>query len=196
MWYPKGYYICDIMEKQRFILPMTLEDEAFFFEAQILKVTDEKYRIEFDKKYQAIFEEKIQVIHSSYDFAKIALVGIGFIGVQDSFDTNKFNDLQLIRDYLPREWVDVYNRSKGWLDLKTERLVHQLANYLKKSMNDGGITANKLLETGQISKNQLYSVLRMGNPSRPNYSISTLAKVLSLLNLEVELHEKKKLTKD
>lgn len=175
---------------------MTLEDEAFFFEAQILKVTDEKYRIEFDKKYQAIFEEKIQVIHSSYDFAKIALVGIGFIGVQDSFDTNKFNDLQLIRDYLPREWVDVYNRSKGWLDLKTERLVHQLANYLKKSMNDGGITANKLLETGQISKNQLYSVLRMGNPSRPNYSISTLAKVLSLLNLEVELHEKKKLTKD
>ena len=52
-----------------------------------------------------------------------------------------------------------------------------------------GLKPQHLIDAGK-NANQVYSVLRRGNPSRVDYRISSLADILVLLNLEVVIREK------
>ena len=70
--------------------------------------------------------------------------------------------------------------------------VYQIATQILSSMKEKGIKPNHITTSSNISKTQLYAVLRMGTPTRPNYSISTLLKVLVFLNLKIEIKEAEK----
>lgn len=74
------------------------------------------------------------------------------------------------------------------MDGRTEIAVEKMADYLKDIMADKGITAQDLINKG-LNKQQVYSVLRMGNTPRPNYSISTFINVLSLIGVHLEFHD-------
>lgn len=64
------------------------------------------------------------------------------------------------------------------MDERTEIAITNIAEYLKKIMQNKGLSAQNLIDNG-LSKQQVYSVLRMGNTPRPNYSISTFINVCS-----------------
>lgn len=74
------------------------------------------------------------------------------------------------------------------MDERTEIATQQIATYLKDIMKDKGITAQQIIDKG-VSKQQVYSVLRMGTTPRPNYSISTFINVLSKIGVHLELHD-------
>lgn len=74
------------------------------------------------------------------------------------------------------------------MDERTEIAVTQIADYLKLIMQDKGITAQDLIDKG-LNKQQVYSVLRMGNTPRPNYSISTFINVLSQIGVHLEFND-------
>lgn len=77
------------------------------------------------------------------------------------------------------------------MDKRTEIFADKVAEFLRDLMDKRGVTANQILATGKINKPQLYAVLRMGNPQRPNYSIETFVKVLSILQVHLEFHDLK-----
>jgi DNA-binding phage protein len=64
----------------------------------------------------------------------------------------------------------------------------KIAEYLKEIMKDKGITTYQLEQKG-IHKNKIYSVLRMGKVSRPNYTIDTFIEVLGAIGIHLELHD-------
>ena len=74
------------------------------------------------------------------------------------------------------------------MDERTEIATTQIAEYLKDIMKDKGISAQNLIDKG-LSKQQVYSVLRMGKTPRPNYSISTFINVLSQIGVHLEFHD-------
>ena len=69
----------------------------------------------------------------------------------------------------------------------------KIAEYLKEIMKDKGITTYQLEQKG-IHKNKIYSVLRMGKVSRPNYTIDTFIEVLGAIGIHLELHDLSKKT--
>ncbi len=81
---------------------------------------------------------------------------------------------------------------------RTEIFIEQTSSFFKDLMAEKGLTAYKLMQLAEannitISKQQIYSVLKMGDTTkksyRPNYSIDTFVKVLSLLNVHIEFHD-------
>ncbi|QYS85395.1 hypothetical protein JJC03_09100 [Flavobacterium oreochromis] len=68
---------------------------------------------------------------------------------------------------------------------KLDSIGEQLNAILKKK----GLKPQHLIDAGKNS-NQVYSVLRRGNPSRVDYRISSLVDILVLLNLELTIEEK------
>lgn len=80
------------------------------------------------------------------------------------------------------------------MDQRTQIATEQMANYLKDIMKEKQLTAYKLQKKADendisITSQQIYSVLRMGNTPRPDYSISTFLKVLSLIGVHLEFHD-------
>ncbi|WP_445458446.1 hypothetical protein [Flavobacterium sp. HNIBRBA15423] len=80
------------------------------------------------------------------------------------------------------------------MDQRTQIATTVIANYLKEIMIDKKLTAYGLLKKAKennisIEKQQLYSVLRMGKTPRPDYSITTFLKVLSLIGVHIEFHD-------
>lgn len=74
------------------------------------------------------------------------------------------------------------------MDERTQIATEQIANFIKLLMKKKGITAQMLIDQG-ISKQQVYSVLRMGNTPRPDYQISTFIKVISFVGVHLEFHD-------
>ena len=64
----------------------------------------------------------------------------------------------------------------------------KIAEFLKETMKEKGITTYQLEQKG-IHKTKIYSVLRMGNVSRPNYTIETFVEVLGAIGIHLELHD-------
>lgn len=60
----------------------------------------------------------------------------------------------------------------------------EIAEKIQEVMDKKGITAYALARSAGINDQQMYSVLRMGNPKRPDYKISTLLKVLNALEIK------------
>ena len=71
---------------------------------------------------------------------------------------------------------------------KSEIAVTVIAEALKEIMKNKGLTSYQLEQKG-INKQQIYSVLRMGNVKRPNYSIETFIEVLGAIGVHLELHD-------
>ena len=69
------------------------------------------------------------------------------------------------------------------MDKKTEIFVDVVGDFLRDLMKDRGITANHMIVNHGIDKQRLYAVLRMGDPRFPDYRISTLVKVLGILDV-------------
>ncbi|QLE02869.1 hypothetical protein HX109_15320 [Galbibacter sp. BG1] len=74
------------------------------------------------------------------------------------------------------------------MDERTEIATDKIAEYLKSIMKEKGITAQDIIDKG-IGKQQVYAVLRMGNPKRPNYQISSFIKVLFVIGVHLEFHD-------
>lgn len=64
----------------------------------------------------------------------------------------------------------------------------KIAEFLKETMKEKGITTYQLEQKG-IHKTKIYSVLRMGNVARPNYTIETFVEVLGAIGIHLELHD-------
>ena len=64
----------------------------------------------------------------------------------------------------------------------------KIAEFLKEIMKEKGITTYQLEQKG-IHKTKIYSVLRMGNVSRPNYTIESFVEVLGAIGIHLELHD-------
>lgn len=64
----------------------------------------------------------------------------------------------------------------------------KIAEFLKETMKEKGITTYQLEQKG-IHKTKIYSVLRMGNVSRPNYTIESFVEVLGAIGIHLELHD-------
>lgn len=60
----------------------------------------------------------------------------------------------------------------------------KIAEKIQEVMDEKGITAYALARSVGINDQQMYSVLRMGNPKRPDYKISTLLKILNALEIK------------
>ena len=78
------------------------------------------------------------------------------------------------------------------MDERTKIFIEQTSSFLKEMMIEKGLNANQLLKKAKensitLNQQQLYSVLNMGKPSRPNYSIETFVKVISLLGVHLDL---------
>ena len=58
-----------------------------------------------------------------------------------------------------------------------------IATRLKEVLKKKEMNSQHLINAG-INANQVYSVLRMGKPSRPNYSINTLLKVMDVMDID------------
>lgn len=71
---------------------------------------------------------------------------------------------------------------------KTKIATEQIANYLKIIMKEKGITAFDLEKKG-IHNSKVYSVLRMGKVSRPNYSIDSFIEVIGAIGIHLEPHD-------
>lgn len=76
------------------------------------------------------------------------------------------------------------------MDQKTEIFTNAVGEFLRNLMKERGLTANAIVEQHPINKQQLYAVLRMGSPARPNYTIETFVKVLGILDVHIEFHDK------
>ena len=74
------------------------------------------------------------------------------------------------------------------MDERTQVATEQIANFLKELMKEKGVTAQKIIDAG-VSKQQVYSVLRMGKTPRPDYQISTFLKILSIIGVHLEFHD-------
>jgi DNA-binding phage protein len=72
--------------------------------------------------------------------------------------------------------------------ISTVIVTEKIAEGLKLLMKDKGITAQDIINKG-MSRQQVYSVLRMGNTPRPDYKISTFIKILSLIGVHIEFHD-------
>jgi hypothetical protein len=77
------------------------------------------------------------------------------------------------------------------MDEKTEIATQKIAEYLTELMSDKGISAQTLINKG-IGKQQVYSILRMGNVQRPDYKISSLLKVVHEIGVHLEFHDLQK----
>jgi DNA-binding phage protein len=64
----------------------------------------------------------------------------------------------------------------------------KIAEFLKEIMKEKGVTTYQLEQKG-IHKTKIYSVLRMGNVARPNYTIETFIEVLGAIGIHLELHD-------
>ena len=80
------------------------------------------------------------------------------------------------------------------MDERTIIVTEKIAEGLKLLMKDKGITAQMIIDEG-MSRQQVYSVLRMGNTPRPDYKISTLIKISSLIGVHIEFHDLAKRSK-
>jgi len=69
---------------------------------------------------------------------------------------------------------------------KTIITTEKIADYLKIIMYEKNITAQDLIKKG-IANQKVYSVLRMGKPRRPNYSINTFIEVLGSIGVYLEI---------
>lgn len=67
----------------------------------------------------------------------------------------------------------------------------KIAEFLKETMKEKGITPYQLEQKG-IHKTKIYSVLRMGKVTRPNYTIDTFIEVLGAIGIHLELHDLQK----
>jgi DNA-binding phage protein len=72
---------------------------------------------------------------------------------------------------------------------KTKIATEQIANYLKIIMREKGIIASDIITKKGIHNSKVYSVLRMGKVSRPNYSIDTFIEVIGAIGIHLELHD-------
>ncbi len=72
---------------------------------------------------------------------------------------------------------------------ETIKEVDEIANILKERMQNEEIKAFHIEKKG-ISKQKIYSVLRMGKVARPNYTIETFIQVLN--GIGIDLKEKLK----
>ena len=70
---------------------------------------------------------------------------------------------------------------------KTIIATDKIADFLKETMKEKGITSYQLEQKG-IHKTKIYSVLRMGKVARPNYTIDTFIEVLGSIGIHLELH--------
>lgn len=64
----------------------------------------------------------------------------------------------------------------------------KIAEFLKDIMKEKNISSYDLEQKG-IHKSKIYSVLRMGNVARPNYTIETFVEVLGVIGIHMELHD-------
>jgi len=71
---------------------------------------------------------------------------------------------------------------------KTIVATEKIADFLKELMKEKKISTYDLEKKG-ISKNKIYSVLRMGNVQRPNYTIDTFIEVLGAVGVHMEFHD-------
>ena len=67
----------------------------------------------------------------------------------------------------------------------------KIAEFLKEVMKENNISSYDLEQKG-IHKAKIYSVLRMGNVARPNYTIETFVEVLGAIGIHMELHDLRK----
>lgn len=70
---------------------------------------------------------------------------------------------------------------------KTIIATQKIADYLKLIMYEKNITAQDLITKKGIANQKVYSVLRMGKPRRPNYSINTFIEVLGAIGVHLEI---------
>lgn len=70
----------------------------------------------------------------------------------------------------------------------------KIAEFLKETMKEKGITAYDICK--KVNKNQVYSVLRMGDVNgknyKPNYSINTFLEVCGEIGVHIEFHDLRK----
>jgi hypothetical protein len=74
---------------------------------------------------------------------------------------------------------------------KTKIATEKIADYLKLIMKEKGISAQDIINDGK-NPQQVYSVLRIGNTPRPNYSIETFLDVISIIGIHLEFHDLQK----
>lgn len=67
----------------------------------------------------------------------------------------------------------------------TEQL-NETGQLLRDHIKKKGLTPEKVSRDAGINKQQLYSVLRMGEPKRPDYKISTLLRLIDYLGLKIK----------
>lgn len=75
---------------------------------------------------------------------------------------------------------------------ETKHTLDELAELIKEKIQKRNLTAETVSKESGINKQQLYSVLRMGNPKRPNYSIETLIRLINYLSLSIDLKKTSK----
>lgn len=103
------------MENQRFVLPLTMGDKAYFVESEIRVVKNKnnknfgKVKVYTDMQYNPLIEHASYKTYMSFESAESILNELGFIKVEYMFDQLNINDLKSIKSELPKEWIYNYN---------------------------------------------------------------------------------------
>lgn len=103
------------MKNQRFVLPLTTSNKAYFVVSEIRYVINKNQKefgnvsIFIDMQYNPLLEDADYSRYMKIEEAERLLKNHGFIKVSDDFDKYDIESLKKIKSQLPEKWIENYN---------------------------------------------------------------------------------------